>query len=321
MSFMIPKKPQILYSPMLASFGGGSARGFNPGGGGGGGAVVVGGTVTTYGGYSQHAFTSTSTANITFDSGGLVDILVVGAGGGGGMLGGGGGGGAVAIAQGEVAAGTYSVRVGAASATRQKGWSQSGDVASKGLSSYIDFAGSLGKVEAGGGGGGLSYADGGSDSQTTLVGNSGGFRYDQNSPGPSTFLSGNFSGGNIPTAFTVRSFYGGNSGGNGAVNCAPCNGGGGAGAGANGETNTDQGTPSGRANGGDGVQAVLDSVYFYNTSAYYWGGGGPTGPYSASVSSSPGKGGAGGSGSSISSYPGQPETTIRPSGVVWAALE
>lgn len=31
MSFMIPKKPQILYSPMLATFGGGSARGFNPG--------------------------------------------------------------------------------------------------------------------------------------------------------------------------------------------------------------------------------------------------------------------------------------------------
>lgn len=35
MSFIVPKKPQILYAPMLASFGGGSARGFNPGGGGG----------------------------------------------------------------------------------------------------------------------------------------------------------------------------------------------------------------------------------------------------------------------------------------------
>jgi hypothetical protein len=33
---MIFKKPQILYAPMLSSFGGGSARGFNPGGGGGG---------------------------------------------------------------------------------------------------------------------------------------------------------------------------------------------------------------------------------------------------------------------------------------------
>ena len=39
MSFIVPKKPQILYAPMLASFGGGSARGFNPGGGGGGGDV------------------------------------------------------------------------------------------------------------------------------------------------------------------------------------------------------------------------------------------------------------------------------------------
>lgn len=36
MSFLVPKKPQILYAPMLASFGGGSARGFNPGGGPGG---------------------------------------------------------------------------------------------------------------------------------------------------------------------------------------------------------------------------------------------------------------------------------------------
>ena len=35
MSFIIPKKPQIMYAPMLASFGGGSARGFNPGGGDG----------------------------------------------------------------------------------------------------------------------------------------------------------------------------------------------------------------------------------------------------------------------------------------------
>lgn len=35
MSFLVPKKPQILYAPMLSSFGGGSARGFNPGGGGG----------------------------------------------------------------------------------------------------------------------------------------------------------------------------------------------------------------------------------------------------------------------------------------------
>jgi hypothetical protein len=40
MSFLVPKKPQILYAPMLASFGGGSARGFNPGGGGGGGAFL-----------------------------------------------------------------------------------------------------------------------------------------------------------------------------------------------------------------------------------------------------------------------------------------
>ncbi len=35
MTLIIPKKPQILYAPMLSTFGGGSARGFNPGGGDG----------------------------------------------------------------------------------------------------------------------------------------------------------------------------------------------------------------------------------------------------------------------------------------------
>jgi len=38
---MMIKKPQILYAPMLSSFGGGSARGFNPGGGGGLGEFVL----------------------------------------------------------------------------------------------------------------------------------------------------------------------------------------------------------------------------------------------------------------------------------------
>jgi hypothetical protein len=37
MSFIIPKKPQILYAPMLGSLGGGSARGFGRGVGGGAG--------------------------------------------------------------------------------------------------------------------------------------------------------------------------------------------------------------------------------------------------------------------------------------------
>ena len=40
MSFLVPKKPQILYAPMLATFGGGSARGFNPGGGASGPGAV-----------------------------------------------------------------------------------------------------------------------------------------------------------------------------------------------------------------------------------------------------------------------------------------
>jgi hypothetical protein len=39
-SFWMPKK-QPLYAPMLSTFGGGSARGFNPGGGGGAGALYT----------------------------------------------------------------------------------------------------------------------------------------------------------------------------------------------------------------------------------------------------------------------------------------
>ena len=41
MSFMIPKKPQILYSPMLATFGGGSARAFGLGAGASAEAEVI----------------------------------------------------------------------------------------------------------------------------------------------------------------------------------------------------------------------------------------------------------------------------------------
>ena len=52
-SFWMPKK-QPLYAPMLSSFGGGSARGFNPGGGGGGGSFQFSTQSIFNGNYSSH---------------------------------------------------------------------------------------------------------------------------------------------------------------------------------------------------------------------------------------------------------------------------
>ena len=83
MSFMIPKKPQILYAPMLASFGGGSARGFNPGGG------------LVWPAIGEALFTNTSDAEIeyVFPNGFTTfSVIVVGAGGGGNGQNGGAGG-------------------------------------------------------------------------------------------------------------------------------------------------------------------------------------------------------------------------------------
>ncbi len=100
MSFIVPKKPQILYAPMLASFGGGSARGFNPGGGGGNNLLEIGFTETSSG-----VFLRTTGGTATAELGGSnVTVHVIGAGGWSGRDGmgygncggGGGGGGAVA---------------------------------------------------------------------------------------------------------------------------------------------------------------------------------------------------------------------------------
>lgn len=308
-SFWMPKK-QPLYAPMLATFGGGSVRGFGYGTGGGGAAwaVLSGGSVTTYTGnnysYTQHAYTSTSTTSITISTGGLVQMLLVGAGGGGAVLGGGGGGGAVILAEGEVPAGTYNARVGDASGQRQAGWSNSTSQSSeRGQSTFIDFGGSLGKVEAGPGGGGRSYSNGGTNASNQNVGNQGGWPYNSDASYVSarnpSYLSGNFTGGNIPTSFTVRNFYGGNRGGYGSPLCCPCNGGGGAGAGAQGQDNNGNNDSTNTGDGGTGVQAQIGNDYFYGQvqgNGYWWGGGGPTDAYCQTGPHTPGKGGAGGSG-------------------------
>ena len=99
-SFWMPKK-QPLYAPMLATFGGGSARGFNPGGGGGGHDLLNHGFTEV----SAGVFRRTTGGTASIDLGGInCTVHVIGSGGWSGRDGmgygncggGGGGGGAVA---------------------------------------------------------------------------------------------------------------------------------------------------------------------------------------------------------------------------------
>ena len=82
MSFII-KKTRPVFSPILSSFGGGSARGFNPGGGGGGITTVTG----------ESSFTTAGTFSWTAPAGVYaVDVVCVGGAGGTGCHGSGGAG-------------------------------------------------------------------------------------------------------------------------------------------------------------------------------------------------------------------------------------
>ena len=80
---------------------------------------VSGGTITNDGEYIIHTFTSTGSTNFITDVALTADVLIVGGGGGGGIsIGGGGGGGGVVHLRGlSVAAGTYSMVVGAGGAS------------------------------------------------------------------------------------------------------------------------------------------------------------------------------------------------------------
>ena len=86
--------------PMLASFGGGSARAFGFGAGGGLSFMeATGGTITTDGDYKVHTFNSSGTFTVTtLGSEGTVEYLVIAGGASGGYgrdsrSGGGGGAG------------------------------------------------------------------------------------------------------------------------------------------------------------------------------------------------------------------------------------
>ena len=82
--------------------------------------TATGGTITDYGAYRVHTFTSDGT--FTTNANKEFNVLYVAAGGpGGGYFGGGGGGGGVIFTTATVAAGTYSITIGTAAASRYQG--------------------------------------------------------------------------------------------------------------------------------------------------------------------------------------------------------
>ena len=131
---------------------------------------ATGGTVTTSGGYRIHTFTTTGGTAFTMTYPGTVEILLVGAGGGGcGIGGGGGAGGFVYESQVQLAAGPYTVTVGSGGG----GEPSHNTGASPGTPSNISSP-SFTRLQAIGGGRGLSYTNYPVSMQPTGYGGSGG---------------------------------------------------------------------------------------------------------------------------------------------------
>ena len=267
--------------------------------GGGSSATVAatgGDTVVESGGYKIHTFTSSGTFTVT--AGGTVEYLVVAGGGGGGSQhgAGGGAGGYRSNVSGEnsgggisaetsmtVAAGSFSVVVGAGGAGATGGSSANNPRGTSGSDSVFNSITSLG------GGGGGSWG-------TNRIGGSGGSGGGASSSGSATGTGGSgtsgqgFNGGSTPANLTHG---GGGGGGAGAV---------GADSTGTGSTNSQGGA------GGDGVSSVISGTSVYR------GGGGGGGTYTGTVNSSGGLGGGGTGGGSANSNAGISAGTVNTGG-------
>ena len=316
---------------LTAGVGGGGVGNFNQGSGGASSNdpfVCTGGTINTAPvdgvQYKFHKFFNTGSATFTVQgphgspgltnppAGGYFEIFMVGGGGGGAVLGGGGGGGAVTMYRfpDGMKPGSYTVYVGDG-ANGYVGWNHSG--ASDGEPSYFQHTtsqpGPTGRIEAIGGGTGLSYSFNGAASNPTLnqgVSMGGGRSYPapasaswwtHQAPSPSVTVPL----GGVSMPITRENTYSGYSGGAATNQCCPCRGGGGGGAG-------NSGTPSvtayiGAGNGGPGRQFNFDG------NNYFWAAGGGADSYcntpgtaSSSHYCNGGQGGGGG-GASDTAHP------------------
>jgi hypothetical protein len=244
MSLIIPKKPQILYAPMLGSLGGGSARGF--GRGVGGGPVTPGeARFTTLGDYPS-TYSWVVPDNVT-----LVSLVAIGGGGGDNSGGGGGGGGALGWKNNlSVTPGaSFSVHVGNRSTSTANG----GDSYLNFFGTYIGAQGGDGPSgQTGGNGGGVFNVDGGGaggDGGTGTRGGGGG--------------AGGYSGA------------GGRGGGRSAQIAGYNGSGGGAGGGYAG--GQDGGGGGGTGIFGEGSSGLGATTYVTHSNTYGAGGGGGSG--------------------------------------------
>lgn len=241
--------------------------------------IAAGGDVITEGGgYRVHKFTSSGTFQV-LSSSVDVEILLVAGGGGGGLHSGGGGGAGGLLYYGSetpktpngpavtLAAGTYSIYVGAAGAASVGPYNVPGVSANgkNGTSSKFVLSNGTTQYEALGGGGGGS---GGNDIAGSSGGSGGG---GGRSIAAGTGTSGQGHDGGFPNTGQTANYPGGGGGGAGA-------------AGGNGST----------SQGGDGGVGLQYSIS--GTATYYAGGGG--GVLQAGSDGSPpqGAGGLGGGG-------------------------
>jgi len=231
-----------------------------------GGVEASGGSVQTYGAYKSHKFTSLTPNTFDVQTGGFVDILIVGGGGGGGgdNSGGGGAGAVRVIPNVEVADGVnYSIQIGQGG----RGCVNSDGDATP-IANNQAYSGGASRFQNGGidyvaNGGGLGASagaidaypspnlTGGAESQTNSPGGNGSGGGERGDQGP---FGGAGSGGTYG--------YNGGTGASGA-------GGGGGGAGAVGQNGNVRGSELG-GNGGAGIQ----NDYETGTNQWYGAGGG-----------------------------------------------
>ena len=339
MSFIVPKKPQILYAPMLSSFGGGSSRGFNPGGGG-----VVG--------LSFQFLTTTQTGQATTTLSGLgsgtVGYAIMGGGGSGsGSHYPGGGAGQILYGSYSHPGGDIVVVVGGRSGKLLNngtqsfnGWSPSNDnVGGRfGFNTTITHSGStvVAKAWGGGAGGGAAMPydaslDGGVNTANTGAGRDSFFSNYYTLTAGGYYSSSGSNESNVFGTLGAR----GSSGGGGAANGGSSGGNGGQGGnnGVNGST-YNGGSGMGTSAFNSAVSSIQASLQAYSGSgsatvgqggggnkgsgSHQGGGGGggiefyslsgvsnPNASAGTNSGTTPGSGGAGfGSGGGASSYNG-----------------
>ena len=238
-------------------------------------AYAAGGTAL--GSYRVHTFNSGG--SITFDTGGNVEVLVVGGGGGGSgaFSAGGGAGGMIYSASYPVAAGSYTIVVGAGG-TGGKGWQTI-----PGMSGTDGTDSSFSTLIAKGGGSGGQFGLGPTYPSNGQAGQAGGSGGGGASCDSNTCAYGcAVAGGSNQATFANATSYGNSGGAGGGQPGYPSGGGGGAGG---------AGTASIASASGNGGASLLRSIS--GAPVYYAGGGGGAGQMSLPGTGGTGSGGAG----------------------------